>query len=41
VFVPYSPHILSYALKHWQKGASAPGRPDDWFFFDHIYTQLG
>jgi len=40
LFVPFSPRILAEALK-WNKGTPTPGIPDDWYFPDSIYTNLG
>jgi hypothetical protein len=40
LFVPFSSRILAEALK-WKKSKPAPGSPDDWYFYDSVYANLG
>jgi hypothetical protein len=41
LFIPFSSRIGAHALKYWRKGTPALGTPDDWYYNDNVYTQLG
>jgi hypothetical protein len=40
IFVPFSSRIVAEALK-WTPGVPQPDKPNDWFFHDQVYTNLG
>jgi hypothetical protein len=41
MFVPFSSRIVAEALKGWTTGPRDPGVTNDWYFVDHVYTNLG
>jgi hypothetical protein len=41
LFVPFSSRIVASALKPWNRSPRVAWQPDDWAFYDSVYTALG
>ena len=41
MFVPFSSRIVAEALKGWSASPRQPGKPNDWYCYDQVYTNLG
>jgi hypothetical protein len=41
LFVPFSSRIVASALEPWNRPPRVPWQPDDWRFYDSVYTSLG
>lgn len=41
LFVPFSSRIVARALEPWNRPPRVPWQPDDWHFYDSVYTALG